>query len=75
MRPSSSLYLIGPKYPSGHARIAVSECRRGVAFKRQHPFVDILLSDITESGEALDTNELMREPPRPTFQRIVAFGG
>ena len=42
------------------ARIAVSKYQRGVAFNRQHPFVDILLSDITESGEALDTSELAR---------------
>ena len=39
-------------------RIAVSKYQRGVAFNRHHPFVDILLSDITESEEALDTSEL-----------------
>jgi hypothetical protein len=33
-------------------RIVVSKYRRGAAFNRQHPFVDILLSDITESEEA-----------------------
>jgi hypothetical protein len=33
-------------------RIAASKYQRGPAFNRQHPFVDILLSDITESGEA-----------------------
>jgi hypothetical protein len=32
--------------------------------------VDILLSDITESEEALDTSELVREPPAPSFHRI-----
>ena len=35
-------------------RIAVSKYQRGKAFNRQHPFVDILLSDITESEEALE---------------------
>jgi len=30
-------------------------------FNRQHPFVDVLLSKITESGEALDLSELVRE--------------
>jgi len=30
--------------------------------------VDILLSDIIESEEKLDTSELVREPPPPFFQ-------
>ena len=51
-------------------RIAASKYQRGPAFNRQHPFVDILLSDITESGEALDMSELVREPPPPSFHRI-----
>ena len=38
-------------------RIATSKYRRGLAFNRQHPFVDILLSDITESGEVLDVRQ------------------
>lgn len=50
-------------------RIAVAKYRRGAPFNRQHPFVDILLSDITESDEALDTSELVRDPPPPAFQR------
>jgi hypothetical protein len=51
-------------------RIAASKYQRGPAFNRQHPFVDILLSDITESEEALDTSELVREPSPPSFHRI-----
>ena len=51
-------------------RIAASKYQRGPAFNRQHPFVDILLSDITESGEALDMSELVRETPPPALQRI-----
>ena len=51
-------------------RIAASKYQRGVAFNRQHPFVDILLSDITESEEALNISELVREPLPPTFQRM-----
>ena len=50
-------------------RIAVSKYQRGAASNRQHPFVDILLSDITESEEALDVSGLMREPPSPSLQR------
>ena len=51
-------------------RIAVAKYQRGAAFNRQHPFVDILFSDITESAERLDTSELVREPPPPSFQRL-----
>jgi hypothetical protein len=43
---------------------------RGAAFNPQHPFVDILLSDILESGEVLNVSELVREPPLPSFQRM-----
>jgi hypothetical protein len=50
-------------------RIADCKYQRGPAFNRQHPFVDILLSDITESAEALDTSELVREAPPPAFQQ------
>ena len=37
-------------------RIVTLEYRRGASFNRQHPFVDVLLSDITESGEVLDVS-------------------
>jgi hypothetical protein len=43
-------------------RIVAGKYQRGTAVNRQHPFVDILLSDIMASEEALDTTELMREP-------------
>ena len=39
-------------------RIVTAKYQRGAAFNRQHPFVDVLLSDITESGEMLDVSEL-----------------
>lgn len=51
-------------------RIAISKYRRGPTFNRQHPFVDVLLSDITESGEALDLSVLVREPPLPSFRQM-----
>ena len=51
-------------------RIVTSKYRRGAAFNRQHPFVDVLFSDITESGEVLDLSELVREPLPPSFQRM-----
>jgi hypothetical protein len=51
------------------ARIVFAKYGRGAAFNRQHPFVDVLLADIAESRETLDTSELVREPPPPSFQR------
>jgi hypothetical protein len=39
-------------------RLIASKYQRGAAFNRQHPFVDVLFSDITESGEVLDLSEL-----------------
>jgi hypothetical protein len=51
-------------------RIVACKYQRGAAFNPQHPFVDVLLCDIMESEEALDTSELVREPPPPSFQRV-----
>lgn len=51
-------------------RIVGTKYQRGAAFNRQHPFVEVLFSDITESGEALDLSELVREPLPPTFHRL-----
>lgn len=39
-------------------RIVNFKYKRGAAFNRQHPFVDVLYSDIAESGELLDAGEL-----------------
>jgi hypothetical protein len=39
-------------------RIVTFKYERGAAFNRQHPFVDVLLSDIAESSEVLDLSEL-----------------
>jgi hypothetical protein len=43
------------------ARIVTAKYDRGAAFNRQHPFVDVLLSDITDSGEVLDVGDLVCE--------------
>jgi hypothetical protein len=51
-------------------RIVISKYQRGADFNRQHPFVDVLFSDITESGEVLDVSELVREPSLPAFERM-----
>ena len=51
-------------------RIVTSKYQRGAAFNRQHPFVDVLWSDITQSGEVLDVSGLVREPLPPSFKRM-----
>ena len=51
-------------------RIVSSKYQRGAGFNRQHPFVDVLLSDITESGEVLDVSGLVGEPLPPSFKRM-----
>lgn len=61
---------LGKRNLAAIEQIVTLKYRRGAAFNRQHPFVDILLSDIAESGEVLDVSELVREPPLPSFQRM-----
>jgi hypothetical protein len=61
---------LGKRNLAAIEQIFTLKYRRGAAFNRQHPFVDILLSDIAESGEVLDVSELVREPPLPSFQRM-----
>ena len=52
-------------------RIVNAKYQRGAAFNRQHPFVDVLFSDITESGEALDLSGLVCLPLSPEFRRLA----
>ncbi|MDA9546591.1 signal transduction histidine kinase [Bradyrhizobium sp. CCBAU 45321] len=52
-------------------RIVSAKYQRGPAFNRQHPFVEVLFSDITESGEALDLSQLVREVLPPAFHRLA----
>ena len=61
---------LGKRNLAAIERIATLKYERGAAFNRQHPFVDILLSDITESGKLLDVSGLVREPLPPSFQRM-----
>jgi hypothetical protein len=42
------------------ARIVSAKYDRGPSFNRQHPYVEVLLSDIIESGEAIDQSQLVR---------------
>jgi hypothetical protein len=52
-------------------RIVSAKYQQGAALNRQHPFVDVLFSDITESGEVLNLSELVREPLPLTFHRLT----
>lgn len=52
-------------------RIVRAKYERGAAFNRQHPFVEVLFSDISESGETLDLSELVREALPPAFHRLT----
>jgi hypothetical protein len=52
-------------------RIVSAKYQQGAEFNRQHPFVDVLFSDITESGEALNLSELVREPLPLAFHRLT----
>jgi hypothetical protein len=61
---------LGKRNLAAIERIVATKYQRGPAFNRQYPFVDILLSDIMESEEPLDTSELVREPRPPSFQRM-----
>ena len=62
---------LGKRNLAAIERIVASKYQRGPAFNRQHPFVDVLFSDITESGEVLDLSELVREPLPPAFHRLA----
>ena len=52
-------------------RIVATKYARGAASNRQHPFVEVLFSDITNSGEALDLSQLVRQPLPPEFHRLI----
>jgi hypothetical protein len=46
--------VLGKRNLTAIERIVTAKYLRGPAFNRRYPFVDVLLSDITESGEVLD---------------------
>ena len=52
-------------------RIVAAKYQRGAASNRQHPFVEVLFSDITSSGEALDVSQLVRNPLPPEFHLLT----
>jgi hypothetical protein len=52
-------------------RIISTKYQGGAASNRQHPFIEVLFSDITESGETLVLSELVREPLPAAFHRLT----
>jgi hypothetical protein len=50
---------LGKRNLAAIERIVLRKYQRGPAFNRQHPFVDVLLADIIESGEVLDVGEML----------------
>jgi hypothetical protein len=56
-------------------RIASAKYWRGLAFNRQHPFVDVLLADITASGEVLDVSKLAPATPAARPAAVASLAG
>jgi hypothetical protein len=61
---------LGKRNLAAIERIVNAKYQRGAAINRQHPFVEVLFSDITESGEMLDLGGLVRLPLPPEFHRL-----
>jgi hypothetical protein len=61
--------MLGKLNLSVIARLVSLKYQRGAAFNRQHPFVDVLLSDITDSGELLDLGDLA-----PRLEAATTYG-
>ncbi|GLH81160.1 hypothetical protein SSBR45G_60690 [Bradyrhizobium sp. SSBR45G] len=51
-------------------RIVSRKYQRGAVANRQHPFIEVLFSDIADSGETLDLSQLTRAPLPPSFHRL-----
>jgi hypothetical protein len=72
---SRSLYraeynALGVRNLSAIGRIVAQKYERGRVHNRQHPYVEVLISDIVESGQVLDQTQLRRAPLPPTFERV-----
>jgi hypothetical protein len=61
---------LGKRNLAAIERIVAAKYQRGAAHNRQHPYVEVLFSDITESGETLDLGGLVRLPLPPEFVRL-----
>jgi hypothetical protein len=61
---------LGKRNLAAIERIVNAKYQHGSAINRQHPYVEVLFSDITDSGEALDLGGLVRLPLPPEFIRL-----
>jgi hypothetical protein len=61
---------LGHRNLAAIGRIVDAKYQRGLAFNRQHPFVEVLDTDIVRSGEVLDLSGLVRAPLPPEFHRL-----
>jgi hypothetical protein len=61
---------LGRKNLDAISRLVDAKYARGRAFNRQHPYIEILTSDIVESGESIDQTGLARDPLPPSFVSI-----
>ncbi len=61
---------LGERNLAAIERIVNAKYRGGAKINRQHPFVEVLFSDITDSGEELDLGGLVRRPLPPEFLRL-----
>jgi hypothetical protein len=61
---------VGKRNLAAIERIVSTKYQRGAASNRQHPYVAVLFSDITESCETLDLTGLVRKPLPPAFHRL-----
>ena len=61
---------LGKRNLDAIARIVARKYGGGITMNRQHPYVEVLTSDIIESGEVIDQHELVRAPLPPAFNRV-----
>ena len=61
---------LGTRNLAAIERIVNAKYQRGAAINRQHPYVEVLFSDITDSREVLDLGGLVRLPLPPEFFRL-----
>jgi hypothetical protein len=61
---------LGRKNLEAIARLVDAKYAQGRAFNRQHPYIEILTSDIVDSGESIDQTGLVRDPLPPSFESV-----
>ena len=62
---------LGKRNLDAIAHIVAKKYGGGIAVNRQHPYIEVLTSDIIESGEVIDQRGLVRAALPPTFNRVL----